>query len=141
MMVRGVCMASRCTAVLIAALLSSYWAWFALTSFPWIVPPDNSGAYVTAYQYAALAGALLTVVSCGSIVVATGVWGRTRCGWIAAVVLLSASALASAGLYPALPAMDLSPLRLPAQVVGVVVVILGTMVFRAPRVVPPVSDA
>jgi len=74
-MVRGVCMASRCTAVLIAALLSSYWAWFALTSFPWIVPPDNSGAYVTAYQYAALAGALLTAVSCGSIVVATGIRG------------------------------------------------------------------
>ncbi len=121
--------ALRPIAVGLAVSLTVFWVWFVLDSAPWIVPADHDPAFVKAYSDAAMSGLGLAVVSALSTVVATGIFGRTVMGWILGVLLLCGLAWASFGLYPSLAPMQLSPFRLPAQIAGGMVVILGTAVF------------
>jgi hypothetical protein len=118
---------ARLSTVTSAVLLALYWAYFALDSLPWIVPADHSSEYVWAYERASAAGFALAIVSVVSSLLAAGVFGRLWGAVGTALVLLVVIVAAVPPLYPAIAYMQLSPLRIPAQVAGVVVVLVGTV--------------
>jgi hypothetical protein len=97
------------------------------------VPADHDRDYVKAYANAALAGVIMSVVSIAGTVIATGALARSCLGWVLAAFLIGCMVVAIAGLYPPLDGMRLSPLRLPAQLAGVAVIVLGTAGFQSPR--------
>ncbi len=119
-------------AVVASVVLALYWALFALDSFPLVVPADHDSEYVKAYTNAAQAGLIMSVVSIASIVIANGALARSCLGWGLSAFLIGCTVVASVGLYPSLYAMQLSAFRLPAQLAGIAVIVLGAVGFQVP---------
>lgn len=123
----------RSLAVAFAVSLSFFWLGFVGKTFPFAVPADSDPSGVGALQRAAFCGFVLFAVSGLSAPLATGLFGRTALGWMLGVFLLTGLAGASFGLYPSIiEPRYLSSWRLPAQIAGAVVVILGAVVFKSP---------
>ena len=116
---------SRAIGVALGLSLCVFWLGFALVSYPLIVPADHDHHLVRIYRRVSDGGLLMVAVSLASALFAAGVLRTGRWSLVITAILACLSAATVPLIYPSGLDDYLSPLRLPAHLAGIVVIIAG----------------